>query len=99
MAQSSYYTAWLITNNTDLTMRVAASVQQESERSGTPVDDPQIWAQAHRWDWGTQSDWVAAVSAAIETGITAWGQVPGVVTDQMILSWTQAALAAETLPT
>ena len=95
MAQSSYYTAWLITNNNDLTMRVAASAQQESEHSGTPVDDPTIWAQQHRWEWGTQSDWVAAVQAAIETGITEWGQAAGVVTDQYILSYVQAALAAE----
>lgn len=93
MAQSSYYTAWQITNNNDLTMRVAASAQQESEATGTPVEDPTIWAQQHRWEWGTQTDWVAAVQSAIDVGITEWGKQPGVVTDQMILSYVQAAVA------
>ena len=98
MAESIYYTAYLLTNNHDLAMRVAASAQQESAASGTPMENPDQWAQDHRWDWATQSDWISAVQSAIDTGITAWGQEVGVVTDQMILSYVQAALAAEAQP-
>lgn len=91
MALSSYYVAWLMTQNIDLTMRVAASAQQESEAT-TPIADPEAWARERRWDWSTQTDWIAAVSAAIDTGITAWGAHPGVVTDQHILSYVQSAV-------
>jgi hypothetical protein len=93
MALSSYYVAWLMTQNIDLTMRVAASAQQESEASAEPIDDPEAWAREHRWDWSTQTDWTAAVAAAMETGITAWGSNPAVITDQHILSYVQGALA------
>lgn len=89
MAQSGYYTAWLMTNNLDLVMRVAASAQQEMERADI-TGDPEQWARDHRWDWATQTDWVAAVQAATDTGITEWGRQAGVVTDQMILSYVQA---------
>jgi hypothetical protein len=92
MASSSYYVAWQMTNNFDLLNRVAASVQQESE-AGTPIADPEAWAREHRWDWATQTDWVAAVQAAQDSGITEWGRSPSVVTDQHILSYVQAALA------
>jgi hypothetical protein len=91
MASSSYFVAWQMTTNIDLLMRVAASAQQESE-AGTPLDDPEAWARDHRWDWATQSDWVTAVQAAQDTGITEWGKSPSVVTDQHILSYVQATL-------
>jgi hypothetical protein len=92
MADSAYYVAWQMTQNMDLMMRVAASVQQESEASTTPIEDPEIWSREHRWDWATQADWIAAVTAAIDTGITAWGNNPSVVTDQHILSYVQSAM-------
>lgn len=93
MADSAYFTAWQMTQNMDLTMRVAASAQQESEAAVTPIDDPEAWARDRRWDWATQTDWVAAVQAAIDSGITEWGRNAGVVTDQHILSYVQAAIA------
>lgn len=97
MATSAYYTAWQMTLNTDLMMRVAASAQQETADDATPLEDPEAWARDNRWDWATQSDWIAAVTAAIDTGITQWGSNPGVVTDQHVLSYVQGKLA-ETLP-
>jgi hypothetical protein len=90
MADSSYYVAFLITQNSDLLMRVAASAQQES---GDTLADPEQWARDHKWEYSTQADWVSAVMAAMDTGITAWGSNPGVVTDQHILSYVQGALA------
>lgn len=94
MASSTYYTAWQITQNFDLANRIAASAQQESEAKGTPIADVEAWARERRWDWATQTDWIAAVQAAQDTGITEWGKSPSVVTDQHILSYVQAALAA-----
>lgn len=91
MAESVYYTAWQMTQNMDLLNRIAASVQQETE-AGTPLADPEAWAREHKWDWATQSDWIAAVQAAQNTGITEWGRNTAVVTDQHILSYVQAAL-------
>jgi hypothetical protein len=89
MAESAYFTAWQMTQNMDLTMRVAASAQQEAEAASLTLD-PEEFARTERWDWATQSDWVSAVQAAMATGITEWGRNAGVVTDQMILSWVQA---------
>ena len=89
MAESSYYVAFLLTINSELTMRVAAAAQQEG---GESMPDPESWAREHRWQWGTQADWVAAVAAAIDTGITLWGNNPAVITDQHILSWVQSAI-------
>ena len=94
MALSTYYTAWLMTQNIDLTMRVAASAQQEADYRGTPIGDVEGWAHDRRWDWATQTDWIAAVQAAIDTGITEWGKAPDVVTDQHILSYVQSTIAA-----
>jgi hypothetical protein len=34
-------------------------------------------------------NWVAQVESAIVAGVIEWGQDPGVITDQDILSWTQ----------
>lgn len=93
MASSAYYVAWQMTQNMDLTMRVAASAQQESEASATPIDDVEQWARDHRWEWATQTDWIAAVTAAMDTGITAWGSNPAVITDQHILSYVQGAMS------
>ena len=93
MADSSYFTAWQITGNVELQMRVAASVQQEAEQAGNPVADVEAWAREHRWEYSTQADWIAAVQAAIETGIGNWGSNTGVITDQMILSYVQPAVA------
>lgn len=93
MAQSAYYTAYLMTLNGDLTMRVAASAQQEAEAISMTID-PETWAQERRWDWSTQQDWIAAVQAAIDTGICEWGRNPGVITDQHILSYVQGAMVA-----
>lgn len=88
MAESNYYIAYLMSTNWELTQRVAASAQQEG------VDtDPEQWAKDHKWEWSTQSDWIAAVAAAQETGITEWGRSASVVTDQMILSYVQGAVA------
>lgn len=92
MAQSSYYVGYQIAYNPDLLYRVAAAAQQEAERVGISPFDPEAWAQTHRWEWGTQTDWVSAVQAAQETGVSEWGKQPNVVTDQMILSWVQPAL-------
>jgi hypothetical protein len=93
MSQSGYYTAWQMSMNTDLMMRVAASAQQETEAT-TPIADPEAWARERRWDWATQTDWITAVQAAIDTGITEWGSNAAVITDQHILSWVQTELAA-----
>ena len=93
MAESSYFVAYQITNNYDLRMRIAASAQQESDAAGSAIADPEQWAMDRRWDWATQSDWVAAVQSAIDTGITEWGKSAGVITDQHILSYVQTALA------
>lgn len=93
MAGSAYYTAWLMSQNVDLTMRVAAAAQQEAEAGSVTIEDVEAWARERRWDWATQADWIAAVQAAMDTGITAWGSNPGVVTDQHILSYVQGALA------
>jgi hypothetical protein len=93
MAESAYYVAYLMTNNYDLLNRVAASAQQEIERLGLTDIDPYEWSVTHKWEWATQDDWTAAVLAAITTGITEWGRNPNVVTDQMILSWVQPAIA------
>ena len=99
MAGSVYFTAWEMTQNFDLMMRVAASAQQESEASMTPIDDVEVWAREHRWEWATQTDWIAAVQAAQDTGICEWGSSPSVITDQHILSWVQSVLTPETIDT
>ena len=93
MAESAYWVAWQMTMNADLMMRVAASAEQESEASATPVEDVEAWARDRRWEWATQSDWIAAVQSAMDSDIAAWGKDPGVVTDQHILSYVQTALA------
>lgn len=94
MAESAYFTAWQVSINNDLTMRVAASAQQESEAATVSLGDPEAWARGHRWEWATQSDWIAAVQTAMETGICNWGQSPSVITDQHILSYVQGAIGA-----
>ncbi len=93
MAESSYYTAYLMTNNMDLSNRIAASAQQEATSAQLDDFQPEQWAQQHRWSWATQSDWIAAVQSAMDTGIADWGRRPGVITDQMILSYVQPAVA------
>jgi hypothetical protein len=93
MAESNYYVAWQISLNPDLTNRVAAAAQQESESSTEPIEDVEQWARDRRWDWATQTDWIAAVQAAIATGITEWGRNPSVITDQHILSYVQSAMS------
>lgn len=92
MAESAYYTAYLMTLNSDLSARVAAAAQQEAEAASVELD-PEQWARDRRWEWATQSDWIAAVQAAIATGITEWGRNPGVITDQHILSYVQGAMS------
>lgn len=92
MANSDYYIAWQMTQNFDLMNRVAAAAQQESHAD--PIADVETWARDRRWDWATKTDWIAAVQAAINTGITAWGSNPGVITDGHILAYVQSALAA-----
>lgn len=82
-----------MTQNMDLLMRVAASAQQEAESLGKTFD-PETFARDKKWDWATQADWITAVQAAQDTGITEWGRNAAVVTDQMILSWVQPAVAA-----
>jgi hypothetical protein len=94
MAESAYYTAWQMTQNIDLQMRVAAAAQKESGPAEVDIGDPEIWSRDRRWEWATQSDWIAAVQGAQNTGITAWGSNGAVVTDQHILSYVQGALAA-----
>ena len=91
---SSYYVASQITINPDVQARITAAAQQEAEAQSTTID-PYQWMFDHRWDWGTQADWVQAVEAAQETGITEWGRNPGVITDQHILSYVQTTMAAE----
>lgn len=93
MAESAYYVAYLMTNNYDLVNRVAASAQTEFARTTETGQDPYEWSMAHRWEWATQTDWVAAVQGALATGITEWGRNVAVVTDQMILSWVQPAIS------
>lgn len=93
MSDSVYFTAWEITQNNELAMRVAASAQQESEAAQAPIENVEQWARDHRWEWGTQSDWISAVSAAQASGIIDWGRNPSVITDQHVLSWVQGALA------
>lgn len=93
MSKSAYFVSWEMTQNRDLMMRVAASAQQEASAAQIPDFDPETWAHDNRWKWATLSDWVAAVSAAMETGITAWGTAPAVITDGMILSYVQPAVS------
>jgi len=95
MAESTYYTAYLMTNNTDLTNRIAASAQQEAAAAGLTDVVPEQWATQHRWEWATESDWIAAVQSAIDTGIADWGRRSGVITDAMILAFVQPAIQAE----
>lgn len=93
MTDSTYFVAWQMTQNFDLMMRVAASAQQESETTASPIADVEAWARERRWEWATQTDWIAAVSAAQASGITEWGSNAAVVTDQHILSYVQGAIA------
>lgn len=94
MDNSAYYTAWEMTQNIDLMMRVAAAAQQEAMAAQTPdFNNPEDWARARRWEWATKADWIAAVQSAKETGITVWGINPNVITDGMILSYVQPAVA------
>jgi hypothetical protein len=79
-----------MSQNMDLMMRVAASAQQESQ--GADGFDPEAWARERRWEWSTLSDWISAVQAAVDTGITEWGKNPAVITDGMILSYVQPAM-------
>lgn len=95
MATSVYHIAWQMTQNYDLMMRVAASARQESEALGAPIDDVEQWAKDRRWDWSTQSDWIAAVQGAQANGISEWGLNPGVIPDQYILSYVQSTIASE----
>lgn len=101
MAFSAYHVAYQIVTDYDLHVRVSASAQQESE-TNMPASpdpwDPEAWARAYAWDYGTQADWVEVVTYALETGNLAWGKDPAVVTDQHILSFVQSAMAEEATP-
>jgi hypothetical protein len=92
MAQSAYLTAYMIVTDYDIHVRVSAAARQESEAAPPVLDDPETWARDHAWDYGTQTDWVAAVMSAIDAGITDWGKDPVVITDQHILSYVQSVM-------
>lgn len=94
MTSSSYYVSWQMTQNMDLVMRVAASAQQESVAANAPIDNVEQWAKDKRWEWSARGDWIAAVQTALETGIADWGARSNVITDGMILSYVQPAVAA-----
>lgn len=91
MAFSDYHVGYMIVTDRDVLVRVAAAVQQE--KGSLDGFEPEEWARTHAWDYGTQSDWIDAVSYAMETGNQQWGADPGVITDQHILSYVQSALA------
>ena len=93
MAQSSYYTGWLISEDTDLRVRIAAAAQQQADQAQVEIGDPEVWAAEHRWQYATAPGWVGKVMSAMESGVLAWGRDPSVITDQDILSWTQPEIA------
>jgi hypothetical protein len=98
VALSAYHVAFQVVTDYDLHVRVSSSAQQEWEATNPTPDpeapfDPEAWARDHAWDYGTQSDWVASVMYAIETGNLDWGKDAGVITDQHILSYVQTAMA------
>lgn len=94
MPYSTYHVAHQIVTDYDVHVRVAAAAQQETEGGGLVGGfDPEAWASAHSWHYGTQSDWIAAVMSALEAGVPKWGADPAVITDQHILSYVQAAMA------
>jgi hypothetical protein len=95
MPYSAYHVAYQIKSDNDLHVRVSAAAQQEAEAAGGLQGgfDPESWALARSWGYGTQTDWIAAVSTALENGVPKWGADPGVITDQHILSYVQAQFA------
>lgn len=89
MPYSAYHVAYQIVTDGDVAVRVAAAAKQEDDG----LQDPTAWAADHAWDYGTQSDWIASVMYALDSGKTDWGKDPGVITDQHILSFVQSAMA------
>ena len=84
----SYFTHGQIATDGGIRLRVAAAAAQER------VDDPLRWTNAWIWKM-VGSDWIAAWESAVAAGkdVEVIGDDAAVITDQMILSATQSAIA------
>lgn len=83
----SYSTHAAIATNGSIRLRVSACAAQEGQ------DPPKQWADSHIWTL-VAADWIAAwESAEVSEPGGDHGAVDSIVTDGMILSAVQAALA------
>jgi len=85
----SYHDVWLMTLDTALSGRLAAAASVEGAEG-----DPEVWRFEHRYDLCSAPGWGDAWASALASGNPSPGDDPGVITDPMILSQTQAVLGA-----
>lgn len=82
-----------MTRDSALMLRLSAAAAQE--QTGGAVldpDEPEAWANAHRWELCAAPGWGDAWASAVAGGSEDPGSDPGVITDGMILSEVQAVL-------
>lgn len=83
-----------MTRDTSLVLRLSAAAAQEQVNGALlEPDDPEAWAQEHRWELAAAPGWGDAWASAVAAGNEDPGADPGVITDGMILSEVQAVIA------
>jgi len=80
----TYWDVALVADDADLQARCTAAASLEA------IEDPQLWAYAHRWEYAAQPGWGDAYASALVNEVAAPGRDPAVITDGQILSATQA---------
>jgi len=80
----SYWDTALMANDGELWQREIACAATEG------IDDPQNWADAHRWQLAGQPGWGDAWSSALAAGNPTPGRDPAVIPDAWILAGVQA---------
>jgi hypothetical protein len=88
----SYWDIAQMTQNGDLSSRIAAAASQEG------IGTPQNWAWDHIWELCGSPGWSEAWASAVAGGNESPGKDAGVITDGMILSAVQAVHNSETPP-
>jgi hypothetical protein len=90
-----YVDVWHMTGSQSLQGRLAAAAAEE-QATGAVLDPPTAdgWVTVYRWHLCAAPGWGDAWASAVAAGRDDPGADPSVITDQQILSQTQAVLAA-----
>ena len=83
---SDYTVGGLIQADPHMRRRVACCAMQEASNAVIDIGDPEVWAEAHSWEYAVTPGWVPAWASALESGVLEIGNDPAVITDAMILS-------------